>query len=74
MNHISQYNELYKQIERYKKFIPICPNNQLINIFIEIEKIIIRCDFINKMKLSESIKEVDFYYEIKQSKINKLDF
>lgn len=73
MNHSSQLNSLLVLQKKYKDFMPICPNEKVKNLSIELQKVSERISKINTMNIEEAHKEVPFYFETKQSKINFLN-
>lgn len=54
-------------------FIPDCPNDSRIKLYKEIEKMEYRLEEIKKMDLKKLNEEVTFYFETKQSKLNKIE-
>lgn len=74
MNAISQRNRIEKQLQDYIKFMPICPQNSVVQLSQEITKLEQRLQEIKKMDLNQLTKEVVFHFETKQSQMNKINF
>lgn len=70
MNHITQLNNLQQRLKSFKEFMPICPNKKVNALSHEMTKLLARIDKLNSMDFVEMTKEVEFYYETKQSSIN----
>ena len=70
MNAITQRNRLESQLKSYKDFVPFCPADGLLKLIGEMTKIIQRIDKIKELEIDELVKEVPFYFDIKQSKAN----
>ena len=70
MNHITQLNRLLALQKEYKNFLPFCPPEKVTTLTLEIHKLDLRIKKINGMTIEESIIEVPFYFEPKQSKAN----
>ena len=70
MNHVRQRNQLEIQLKNYKNFVPLCPPDSLPKLLNEIIKIHSRIEKIREFTIEELVKEVDFYFETKQSKSN----
>lgn len=74
MNHITQLNRLLKLQEKYKNFLPFCPPQKVTALTLELHKIDLRIRKLNLMNLEESLTEVPFWYETKQSKLNLINY
>ena len=74
MNAISQRNRIEKQLQDYIKFMPICPQNSVVQLSYELVKLNNRLEEIKKMNLSQLNQEVVFHFETKQSQMNKINF
>lgn len=70
MNHITQKNRLEKQLDSYKKFMPLCPNDSLIKLIKEMTIIKARIDKIREFTIEELNDPVVYQFESKQSKLN----
>lgn len=70
MNLITQRNRLEVQLNNYRDFVPFCPSSKLLPLLNEMIKIHFRIEKIKEYNLEELMKEVPFYFETKQSKIN----
>ena len=70
MKHIFQLRRLQETLKLYQNYVPFCKEDELPNIIIEIGKLINRIETLKSMSIEELNKEVVFYFETKQSKIN----
>lgn len=50
--------------------MPYCPNDNVYKLSLEINKILLRIEKINKMDFNKMVQEVHVDFEVKQSKIN----
>lgn len=72
MNHITQRNQLDKQLQSYKDFVPFCPFDSLPDLVSEMMKIYGRIEKIKEYSRDKLLTEVVFQYDTKQSKANLL--
>lgn len=70
MTHIYQLNRLIELQKAYKDYLPFCPPQKVAALSLEIHKIDVRINKINKMNLEEALTQVCFFFETKQSKAN----
>lgn len=70
MNHVTQKNRLEMRLRDYKNYVPYCPNDSLIKLLWEMNKIVLRIDQIREMNVDELMGVVQVYNETKQSKSN----
>jgi hypothetical protein len=72
MNHVTQLNRLLELEKKYKNFLPFCPPEKVTALTLELHKIDLRIRKINGMNLEQSIAEVTYWFDTKQSKMNFL--
>ncbi len=70
MNAITQRNRLEIQLQNYINFTPYCPRESFLKLSIEMVRITEKIEILNRMNLSESLKQVPDYFDTKNSKIN----
>lgn len=70
MNHVTQLNHLLKLQKKYEAFLPFCPPDKVSALTMHLYKLDLRIKKINTMTIEESLVEVPFYFETKQSKAN----
>ena len=70
MTHIFQLNRLLELQKSYTAFLPFCPRNKKDALTLELNKLDLRIKKINAMNLEQSLVEVPFFFETKQSKAN----
>lgn len=70
MTHIFQLNRLLELQKRYTAFLPFCPPDKVTALTLELHKLELRIKKINEMNVEQSLSEVPFYFETKQSKAN----
>jgi hypothetical protein len=70
MNHITQLNRLLELEKKYKAFLPFCPPNKVTALTLELHKLDLRIRKINGMNLEQSLVEVTYWFDTKQSKAN----
>lgn len=70
MTHIFQLNRLIPLQKAYKDFLPLCPPDKVTVLTLELHKLDLRIKKINSMNIEQSLTEVPFYFETKQSKAN----
>jgi len=73
MTHIFQLNRLIPLQKSYTAFLPFCPPDKVNALKLELHKLDLRIRKINGMTIEESIIDVPFYFETKQSKANFLN-
>jgi hypothetical protein len=73
MTHIFQLNRLLELQKSYTEFLPFCPPDKINALTLELTKLDLRIKKINSMNLEQSLVEVPYWFETKQSKANFLN-
>lgn len=74
MNAITQRNRLDATLKSYMDFMPFCPRDSFLKLSNEMVKINSRLEAIKCMTLKELMAPVEFQYEMKQSRVNFIDY
>lgn len=70
MNHIRQRNQLEERLKSYKDFMPDCPFDSMPKLVKEMIRIHDRIETIREFTIDKLVKQIEFQYETKQSKLN----
>ena len=70
MNSITHRNRLESQLKSSIEYLPYAPRDSFLKLSNEITRILERIEVLKRMTLDQLTKDVDTYYDTKNSKIN----